>query len=96
MNEINAPLAGEMSAHIFFKHRYYGYDDGLYAAVRLLSILASGSNTLSELYDSLPKMVNTPEIRIDCLDEGNEGEGRKFDVAANRGAESRRYWPKPA
>ncbi len=74
MVELGAPLAGEMSAHIFFKHRYYGYDDALYAAVRFLSILASGDQTLAELYDALPTYVNTPEIRFDCDDV------RKFAV----------------
>jgi len=74
MKELDAPLAGEMSAHIFFKHRYYGFDDALYAAVRLLSVIASGADDLCDIYDSLPKMFNTPELRIDCP------EGRKFDV----------------
>jgi len=69
MIELVSPLAGEMSAHIFFKHRYYGYDDALYTAIRLLSILASGEKTLSKIYDELPKFVNTPEIRIDCPDD---------------------------
>ena len=74
MVELNSPLAGEMSAHIFFKHRYYGYDDALYAAVRLISIIASGPESLSEIYDSLPKMMNTPELRFDCAED------RKFKV----------------
>lgn len=74
MVELGSPLAGEMSAHIFFKHRYYGYDDALYAAVRLLSVLASGDETLADIIDSMPKMHNTPEIRFDCAD------ARKFDV----------------
>ena len=74
MVELNSPLAGEMSAHIFFKHRYYGYDDALYAAIRLISIIASGPESLSDIYDSLPKMVNTPELRFDCAED------RKFRV----------------
>jgi len=74
MVELNAPLAGEMSAHIFFKHRYYGYDDAMYAAIRLLSLLAKSDKSLAEYRDDLPQMVNTPEIRIDCADD------RKFDV----------------
>lgn len=74
MVELNAPLAGEMSAHIFFKHRYYGYDDAVYAAIRLLSLLASTDKTLAEYRDDLPQMTNTPEIRIDCADDC------KFDV----------------
>lgn len=74
MQETGAPLAGELSAHIFFKHRYYGYDDALYAAVRLLSILASSTESLVELRDQLPTMINTPELRFDC------DESRKFQV----------------
>ena len=74
MAETGAPLAGEMSAHIFFKHRYYGYDDALYAAVRLLSTLARSGESLAALYDRLPKLMNTPELRFDCAEE------RKFKV----------------
>lgn len=74
MVETGAPLAGEMSGHIFFAHRYYGYDDALYSAVRLLSILSSGDTTLAEMRDALPSMVNTPELRFDCPEE------RKFKV----------------
>ncbi|MBS0184937.1 MAG: phosphomannomutase/phosphoglucomutase [Proteobacteria bacterium] len=65
MREMKAPLAGEMSGHIFFADRYYGYDDALYAALRLLEILNMSSKSLSELYDDLPKRENTPEIRIE-------------------------------
>ena len=74
MQELGSPLAGEMSAHIFFKHRYYGYDDALYAAIRLLSILASANQSLADIYDALPKFENTPELRFDCPEE------RKFKV----------------
>jgi phosphomannomutase len=74
MLELDSPLAGEMSAHIFFKHRYYGYDDALYAAIRLLSILSSGNQSLADLFDALPKFENTPELRFDCPEE------RKFKV----------------
>jgi phosphomannomutase len=72
--ETGAPLAGEMSAHIFFKHRYYGYDDALYSAVRLLSVIAGGDESLAEIRDSLPPYINTPELRFDCAEE------RKFQV----------------
>ena len=72
--ETGAPLAGEMSAHIFFKHRYYGYDDALYAAVRLLSVIAGGDETLDQIRDSLPPYINTPELRFDCAED------RKFKV----------------
>ncbi|PIW30274.1 MAG: phosphomannomutase [Rhodospirillales bacterium CG15_BIG_FIL_POST_REV_8_21_14_020_66_15] len=74
MAEIGAPLAGEMSAHIFFKDRYYGYDDALYAAVRLLNVLNGTETSLAGLLDAMPKTVSTPEIRFDCADD------RKFQV----------------
>jgi phosphomannomutase len=74
MVETGAPLAGEMSGHIFFSHRYYGYDDALYSAIRLLSILSSGDASLAGLRDGLPSMVNTPELRFDCPEE------RKFAI----------------
>ncbi|MCH7937079.1 MAG: phosphomannomutase/phosphoglucomutase [Proteobacteria bacterium] len=74
MAEIGAPLGGEMSAHIFFRHRYYGFDDALYAAVRLLSAINRSGDSLAEIYDRLPVMVNTPELRFDCADD------RKFAV----------------
>ncbi|MEP0337788.1 MAG: phosphomannomutase/phosphoglucomutase [Alphaproteobacteria bacterium] len=74
MAEIGAPLAGEMSAHIFFKDRYYGYDDALYAAIRLLNVLNGTEASLGDLLDAMPKTVSTPEIRFDCADE------RKFQV----------------
>lgn len=69
MVELKSPLAGEMSAHIFFKHRYYGYDDALYSAIRLLSVLASGDQSLADILDAMPKMHNTPEIRFECPDD---------------------------
>lgn len=77
MAETGAPLAGEMSGHIFFADRYYGYDDALYAAIRFLSLIARWSGqTLADRYDQLPQMFNTPELRIDCPDD------RKFSVVA--------------
>lgn len=76
MAETGCPLAGEMSGHIFFADRYYGYDDALYAAVRLLGAIKQFGGSLAELRDGLPQAVNTPEIRIDCADE------RKFAVVA--------------
>jgi phosphomannomutase len=74
MAETGAPLAGEMSGHIFFAHRYYGFDDAAYAAIRLLSILGTSATSLAERRDALPEVVNTPELRIDC------SEDRKFAV----------------
>jgi phosphomannomutase len=76
MAELGAPLAGEMSGHIFYADRYYGYDDALYAAVRLLGILSRGSESLAALRDRLPSVVNTPELRFPCPDT------RKFAVIA--------------
>jgi len=76
MKECAAPLAGEMSGHIFFADRYYGFDDGLYAAVRLLDILSRGGESLAALHDRLPPVVNTPEIRLPCSAE------RKLPVIA--------------
>jgi phosphomannomutase len=74
MRELGAPLAGEMSAHIFFGHKYYGYDDAIYAAVRLLGIVSRSDRTLGQMLDDLPKMVTTPEARFPCPEE------RKFVV----------------
>lgn len=74
MAETQAPLAGEMSGHIFFADRYYGFDDALYAAVRLLDIAARSPRSVAEMRDALPQRVNTPELRFDCDDS------RKKDV----------------
>ena len=74
MAELAAPLAGEMSGHIFFADRYYGFDDALYAAIRLLDIVAHGDQSLAEMRDALPQVVNTPEIRFEI------SEDRKFAV----------------
>ena len=65
-----AELAGEMSGHIFFKHRFFGYDDALYASLRLLEIISQdGGRKVSELLEGIPEAVSTPEIRVDCPDE---------------------------
>jgi len=74
MAETEAPLAGEMSGHIFFADRYFGFDDGIYAAVRLLSLLERRGTTLAELLDDLPSVCNTPELRFPCAED------RKFAV----------------
>lgn len=70
MAETGAPLAGEMSGHIFIADGYYGFDDALYAAVRLLDILARSETDLATLRDALPAFVNTPELRFDCDEDG--------------------------
>jgi phosphomannomutase/phosphoglucomutase len=69
MKEEHAELAGEMSGHMFFADRYVGYDDALYAACRLVEIVAASGKPLSAQLDRLPKMVSTPEIRVECPDE---------------------------
>ncbi len=69
MKETNAALAGEMSGHIFFADQYYGFDDGLYAAIRLLNIIAKSPKSLSEMRLELQETFTTEEIRIDCKDE---------------------------
>ena len=69
-----APLAGEMSGHIFFADRYYGFDDAIYVAVRLLDILARSEQPLDDMLDRLPAVFNTPELRLDC------DEARKFAI----------------
>src|SRR5215468_2843898 len=68
MRETGALLGGEMSGHIFFAERYFGYDDGIYAGARLLDILARSGRTVDELLGDLPPAHATPEIRIDCAD----------------------------
>lgn len=75
MKEMQAPLAGEMSGHMFFGADYYGFDDALFAAARLLAYLARHEGPLSRLLTDIPPSFATPEIRIDCPDE------RKFEVA---------------
>jgi phosphomannomutase len=74
MHETKAPLAGEMSGHIFFADRWYGFDDALYAAIRILSIVARSPDSLAAMRDRLPSVVNTPEMRFQV------DESRKFEV----------------
>ena len=76
MKETNAALAGEMSGHIFFADRFYGFDDATYAGARVLEILSKTDKKLSELLADLPETFSTPELRVDCSDE------TKFDVVA--------------
>jgi phosphomannomutase/phosphoglucomutase len=74
MKATKAELAGEMSGHMFFADRYYGFDDALYAACRLMEIVSASGHPLSYQLADLPKTVTTPELRFDCADE------RKFEV----------------
>ena len=69
MKEEHAALAGEMSGHMFFADRWFGFDDAVYAGVRLIELLSHSTKTLAELYDTLPVLHNTPEIRMPCPDE---------------------------
>ncbi|MFL6725700.1 MAG: phosphoglucomutase/phosphomannomutase PgmG [Sphingomicrobium sp.] len=74
MKETGAPLAGEMSGHIFFKHRWYGFDDALYAAVRLIEAVSASGESLTEIMDAMPKTKATPELRFQV------DEVRKFAI----------------
>ena len=74
MAEIQAPFAGEMSGHIFYADKWYGFDDALYVAVRLMGVVARMDGKLSAVTDAMPKVVNTPELRFNCDDT------RKFEV----------------
>jgi phosphomannomutase len=74
MKKTGAPLAGEMSGHIFFKHRWYGFDDALYAAVRLIEAVSASGQSLTAIMDAMPKSVATPEMRFEV------DEVRKFAI----------------
>src|SRR4051794_20862966 len=74
MKETGAPLAGEMSGHIFFKHRWYGFDDALYAAVRLIEAVSESGKSLTEIMDAMPTTTATPEMRFPV------DEARKFAI----------------
>jgi phosphomannomutase/phosphoglucomutase len=76
MKELHAPLAGEMSGHLFFADEYYGYDDALYATCRFARLLAAQDRSLTDLVDELPHYFSTPETRVDCPEE------LKFKVVA--------------
>lgn len=69
MKEVDAALAGEMSGHMFFADRYFGYDDAMYASCRLFEIISKSGKTIAELLDGVPPTVVTPEIRVHCPDE---------------------------
>ena len=69
MKEEQAALAGEMSGHMFFSDRWFGFDDAVYAGARLVELLTRSPQTLAELYDTLPALHNTPEIRMPCPDD---------------------------
>lgn len=77
MKELRAPLAGEMSGHMFFSEGFYGHDDALYGAARLLRIIADSGQSLDALLADVPALVTTPEIRVDCPDD------RKFAIVGD-------------
>ena len=74
MKAEHAPVAGEMSGHMFFSQDFFGHDDALYAAARFVAMLSKGDQTVSQIVDTLPKYVNSPEVRIECPDD------RKFVI----------------
>ncbi|HZJ00529.1 MAG TPA: phosphomannomutase/phosphoglucomutase [Gemmatimonadaceae bacterium] len=76
MHETHAPLAGEMSGHMFFAEGWYGFDDAMYGAARLLRIIADTGKSVKQMMADVPRFVSTPEIRVPCPDE------TKFDIVA--------------
>src|SRR5438105_2337007 len=81
MHATHAPVAGEMSGHMFFSEGFYGFDDALYGAARLLQIVADSGKTIRDLLADVPRFVATPEIRVDCPDDKKFGivdEARKY------------------
>ncbi len=87
MKETKAVLAGEMSGHMFFADRYFGYDDAIYASLRLVELLARSDKPLSQLLADVPKSVSTPEIRVDCPDD------QKFKIAERATEHFRKRYP---
>lgn len=77
MHEMHAPLAGEMSGHMYFDEGWYGFDDALYGAARLLKIVADSGKSVQELLADVPRFVSTPEIRVTCPDD------RKFGIVSD-------------
>lgn len=87
MKEVGAVFTGEMSGHMFFADEYYGYDDAVYAAARLLRILSHTDKSLSALLADVPKYRATPEIRVDCPDEA------KFGIVGQVANDFKRAYP---
>jgi phosphomannomutase/phosphoglucomutase len=73
MHDTHAPVGGEMSGHMFFSEGFYGFDDALYGAARLLHIVADSGKTVRQLLADVPRFVSTPEIRVDCADDEKFG-----------------------
>jgi len=87
MKEEGALLAGELSGHMFFKHRYFGYDDAIYAAARLVEIVANQTDSLSRIMSTIPSYPSTPELRVPCPEE------HKFEVVREVTAHFRKDRP---
>ena len=77
MIELNSKFGGEMSGHLFFADKYFGYDDGIYASLRLVELLSKNKEKLSKLVEIIPKYFSTPEIRIDC-----KNDQEKFEIVS--------------
>ena len=80
MAALNAPLAGEMSGHIFIKDNYFGFDDGLYVAVRVLSQMQQTGQSITDFMDSLPDIHASPELHIACADEKNSPQWKCWQI----------------
>lgn len=83
MREVSGPVAGEMSGHIFFKERWYGFDDGLYAGARLLEIISQDQRPVSDIFAQLPNSLNTPELKIPLSEERKQDFMQKLAATAN-------------
>ncbi|HHW26988.1 MAG TPA: phosphomannomutase/phosphoglucomutase [Firmicutes bacterium] len=86
MREVDALFTGEMSGHMFFRDEYYGFDDALYAAARLLRILSNSDQTIDQMLSQVPKYHSTPEVRVECPDE------EKFEVVARVTEDFSKEW----
>ena len=87
MHETRAPVGGEVSGHMFFSEGFYGFDDALYGAARLLRIIADSGKSVRELLADVPRFVSTPEIRVDCPDDKKFGiveEAQKYFASKHR------------
>jgi phosphomannomutase/phosphoglucomutase len=95
MKELQAPLAGEMSGHLFFADRYYGYDDAIYASCRLVELVVQAGRPLSVLTSHLPKLHVTPEIRVDCGDDQKFGVVSRLQAFFKQAAKEPGRFPHP-
>ncbi|MGA2409162.1 MAG: phosphomannomutase, partial [Candidatus Binataceae bacterium] len=86
LKEEHAALAGEMSGHMFFNDRYYGFDDAIYASFRLLEIIGRSGGSLASILADLPKTFFTPELRLDCPDD------KKFEVVRKAAEYFRKHY----